>query len=242
MSGSRFHFGEAKARNAGTLIDLALAEDLGQVGDITTTATIPSQARGRAHFVARAPGVLAGMPVVERLVHQFQLGSGWTVHRTDGDWLEEGVVLADIAGPVRSILALERTALNFLQRLSGIATLTARCVQAVEGTSAEIYDTRKTTPGWRVLEKYAVRCGGGRNHRMGLHDAMLIKDNHLAWLRTRGGANPIPSAIAAARRTLRIRPSSRSRLIRSSSSSVRCGAVPTLSWLTTSVQRRLSRR
>ena len=134
-------------------------------------------------------------------------------------------MLADIAGPVRSILALERTALNFLQRLSGIATLTARFVQAVEGTSAEIYDTRKTTPGWRVLEKYAVRCGGGRNHRMGLHDAMLIKDNHLAWLRTRGGANPIPSAIAAARRTLRIRPSSRSRLIRSSSSSValRCG-------------------
>lgn len=199
MSGSHFHFGEAEAQNAGTLIDLALAEDLGQVGDITSTATIPSQAQGHAHFVARAPGVLAGLPVVERLVDHFQLGSGWSPHRTDGQRLEKGNVIADIAGPVRSILALERTALNFLQRLSGIATLTAWFVEAVEGTPAGIYDTRKTTPGWRVLEKYAVRCGGGRNHRMGLHDAILIKDNHLAWLRWRGGADPIAPAVAAAR-------------------------------------------
>ena len=199
MKGSRFQFGADEAENAGTLIDLALAEDLGQVGDITSTATIPSQAQGRAHLVARAPGVLAGLPVVERLVDHFQLGSGWRSNCAEGHRLAKGDVIADIAGSVRSILALERTALNFLQRLSGIATLTARFVEAVEGTRARIYDTRKTTPGWRALEKYAVRCGGGRNHRMGLHDAMLIKDNHLAWLRTRGGVDAIASAVAAAR-------------------------------------------
>jgi nicotinate-nucleotide pyrophosphorylase (carboxylating) len=199
MSGSRFHFGEAEMQNARSLIDLALAEDLGQVGDITTTATIPSQAQGRAHFVARAPGVMAGLPVVERLVDHFQLSSGWRAHRTDGHRLEKGDVLADIAGPVRSILAMERTALNFLQRLSGVATLTSRFVEVVKGTGTGIFDTRKTTPGWRVLEKYAVRCGGGRNHRMGLHDAILIKDNHLSWLRSRGGNDAIGSAVAAAR-------------------------------------------
>ena len=199
MSDSCFHFGEAEVWNAGTLIDLALAEDLGQVGDTTSTATIPSQAQGCAQFVARAPGVLAGLPVVERLVDLFQLRTGWRPHRSDGQRLEKGDVIADISGPVRSILALERTALNFLQRLSGIATLTARFVERVEGTPAAIYDTRKTTPGWRVLEKYAVRCGGGRNHRMGLHDAILIKDNHLAWLRSQGAADPIAAAVAAAR-------------------------------------------
>jgi nicotinate-nucleotide pyrophosphorylase (carboxylating) len=199
MSDSRLHFGEAEAQNARTLIDLALAEDLGQVGDITSTATIPSQAQGRARLVARANGVLAGLPVVERLVDHFQLSNGWCPHRRDGHRLEKGDVIAELAGPVRSILALERTALNFLQRLSGIATLTARFVEAVEGTPARIFDTRKTTPGWRVLEKYAVRCGGGRNHRMGLHDAILIKDNHLAWLRWRGGTDAIALAVAAAR-------------------------------------------
>ena len=149
--------------------------------------------------MARAAGVLAGMPVVERLVGQFQLLSGWRVHRHDGDRLERGSVIAEIAGPVRSILTLERTALNFLQRLSGIATLTARFVAAVEGTSARILDTRKTTPGWRALEKYAVRCGGGMNHRMGLYDAVLIKDNHLAWLDANEGGDPIAAAVATAR-------------------------------------------
>src|SRR4029077_19649341 len=148
---------------------------------------------------SRVPGVLAGVMVVERLVEQFDLLPQWQPHHADGDRLEPGTLIAEVGGPVRSILALERTALNFLQRLSGIATLTARFVAATLGTSAAIFDTRKTTPGWRILEKYAVRCGGGRNHRLGLHDAVLIKDNHLAALQSQGGADPIPAAVAAAR-------------------------------------------
>jgi nicotinate-nucleotide pyrophosphorylase (carboxylating) len=195
-------FGEREWRNVEALIALALVEDLGQMGDITSSATIPSHAQGAAHLVARAPGILAGLPVVESLAAEFELGGNWTPYLSDGDRLEPGLVIARLAGPMRSLLALERLALNFLQRLSGIATLTARFVAAVAGTRAAIYDTRKTTPGWRALEKYAVRCGGGRNHRFGLHDAVLIKDNHLAWLRAAAGPgapDPIAAAIAAAR-------------------------------------------
>jgi nicotinate-nucleotide pyrophosphorylase (carboxylating) len=199
MEDARFRFGKAERRNADLLIDLALEEDLGQVGDITSTATIPSQAEASARFVARAAGVLAGMPVVARLIDRFELGPRWRPRLEDGDRLEPGGVIAEITGPARSILTLERTALNFLQRLSGVATLTSRFVAAVEGASAAIFDTRKTTPGWRVLEKYAVRCGGGRNHRLGLHDAVLIKDNHLAWLQAEGRREPIAAAVAAAR-------------------------------------------
>jgi nicotinate-nucleotide pyrophosphorylase (carboxylating) len=199
MNGSRFQFGEAEALGADTLIALALAEDLAQVGDITCTAIIPTHALGRARFAARVPGVLSGMPIVRRLAGYFELESQWYPHLADGDRLDRGSVIAEIAGPVRSILSMERTALNFLQRLSGIATLTARFVAAVEGTKAVILDTRKTTPGWRVLEKYAVRCGGGRNHRMGLYDAVLIKDNHLAYLQSQSGLDAIATAVAAAR-------------------------------------------
>jgi nicotinate-nucleotide pyrophosphorylase (carboxylating) len=152
--------------------------------------------------VARSPGVLAGLPVAERLAAEFELLEHWQAYKADGDSLEPGAVVARMAGPMRSLLALERTMLNFLQRLSGIATLTARFVAATAGTRAEIYDTRKTTPGWRALEKYAVRCGGGRNHRFGLYDAVLIKDNHLAWLREAaggGGEEPIAAAVESAR-------------------------------------------
>jgi nicotinate-nucleotide pyrophosphorylase (carboxylating) len=149
--------------------------------------------------VARAAGVLAGLPVVARLVEQFQLMPHWRPHLADGDRVECDSLIAEVAGPVSSILTLERTALNFLQRLSDIASLTARFVTAAGGSPAAIYDTRKTTPGWRVLEKYAVRCGGGRNHRLGLHDAILIKDNHLAALQSRTGTDPIAAAIATAR-------------------------------------------
>ena len=179
-----------------------MAEDFGQVGDITTAATIPSQARGAGCLVARSPGVLAGLPVAERLAAEFELLRALDAHRADGDRLEPGMVVARLAGPMRSLLAMERTALNFLQRLSGIATLTSRFVAATAGTRAAIYDTRKTTPGWRALEKYAVRCGGGRNHRFGLYDAVLIKDNHLAWLRVGGrrrGSRLIAAAVATAR-------------------------------------------
>ncbi len=195
-------FGDDATRNLEAILPLALAEALAQVGDITSAATIPSQARGAARLVARSPGVLAGLPVATRLAVEFELRDGWQPLLADGDRLEPGAVVARLAGPMRSLLAFERTALNFLQRLSGIATLTARFVAATAGTRAAIYDTRKTTPGWRALEKYAVRCGGGRNHRFGLHDAVLIKDNHLAWLATASGpagANPIAAAVAAAR-------------------------------------------
>ena len=199
MNDSQFQFGPSEARCADALVAIALAEDLGQTGDITSAATIPSRASGSARFVARAPGVLAGMPVIVRLLEQFQLASGWKPYRSDGGKLERGTVIAELSGSLRSILALERTALNFLQRLSGIATLTAQFVAAVQGTHAVILDTRKTTPGWRTLEKYAVRCGGGRNHRMGLFDAVLIKDNHLAFLQSQDRENAIAAAVAAAR-------------------------------------------
>ncbi len=163
---------------------------------------IPSQASGAGRLVARSPGVLAGVPVLERLAEEFELTGRWTSYRSDGDPLEAGTVIAQLEGPMRSLLAMERMALNFLQRLSGIATLTSRFVAAIEGTRAAIYDTRKTTPGWRALEKYAVRCGGGFNHRFGLYDAVLIKDNHLAWLKAStipGVMDPIIAAVAAAR-------------------------------------------
>ncbi|HKI18589.1 MAG TPA: nicotinate-nucleotide diphosphorylase (carboxylating), partial [Isosphaeraceae bacterium] len=146
MDVSRAEFGERERRNALTLIALALTEDLGEVGDITSTATIPSHAMGAARLVARTSGVLAGLPVVEQLVAEFELGKHWEPHRADGDPLERGSLIARLAGPMRSLLAWERTALNFLQRLSGIATLTARYVSAVAGTRTSIYDTRKTTP------------------------------------------------------------------------------------------------
>ena len=137
--------------------------------------------------------------MLELIARRFELGDHSRPLVTDGDSVEAGTVLAFIAGPMRELLAMERTALNFLQRLSGVATLTARFVQAVRGTNAVILDTRKTTPGWRALEKYAVRCGGGRNHRSGLFDAVLIKDNHLAWIESHDQADPIGAAISAAR-------------------------------------------
>jgi nicotinate-nucleotide pyrophosphorylase (carboxylating) len=190
-------FGDAERANASTLIDLALAEDLGRVGDLTATLTIPSRARGAARFVARSAGVIAGLPVVALLAERFELVEGWRAFVDDGDSVAAGTAIARVDGPLRSLLAMERTALNFLQRLGGIATLTAQFVAATAGTRASILDTRKTTPGWRALEKYAVRCGGGRNHRIGLHDAVLIKDNHLAWLAQEGDA--IGTALRTAR-------------------------------------------
>ena len=205
MDVPRAEFGERERRNALTLISLAMTEDLGEVGDITSTATIPSHARGAARLVARSSGVLAGMPVVEQLVAEFELNKDWEPRRADGDPIERGSVIARLAGPMRSLLSwCSRMAgrLNFLQRLSGIATLTAHYVSAVADTAAAIYDTRKTTPGWRVLEKYAVRCGGGFNHRFGLYDAVLIKDNHLAWLQTAErppATDPLAVAVEAAR-------------------------------------------
>ncbi len=196
MTPPKPEFGSAERTNAETLIALALAEDLGAAGDLTAQATIPESARGSANFAARTSGVVAGLPVVALLADRF--GLDWRAIERDGACVEAVAVVATIAGPLRAILAVERTALNFLQHLSGVATLTARFVEAVAGSNAQILDTRKTTPGWRALEKYAVRCGGGRNHRIGLFDAVLIKDNHLAGLS--GEADPIGRAIASCRR------------------------------------------
>lgn len=161
------------------LIELALKEDLGP-GDITSIATIPPDRKGSANLVFRQPGVLSGLCVVENILPVYD--KNLTLHDAleDSQFVTAGTTVAQITGPLRSLLAAERVILNFLQRLSGIATLTARYVEAAKGTPAKICDTRKTTPAWRSLEKYAVRCGGGSNHRLGLYDAALIKDNHLA--------------------------------------------------------------
>jgi nicotinate-nucleotide pyrophosphorylase (carboxylating) len=202
MSALRHLFGEREQQNLQFLIAIALAEDLGQRGDITSEATIPPDARGAARLVARSSGVLAGLPAVEFLSRKLDLNSIWTPKMDDGDRLERGSLIGCLAGPMRSLLVMERTALNFLQRLSGIASLTACYVEETHGTPAAIFDTRKTTPGWRFLEKYAVRCGGGSNHRFGLYDAVLIKDNHLAWIKETAGVSgrdPVATAIACAR-------------------------------------------
>lgn len=161
------------------LIELALREDLGP-GDVTTRATIPEGAWGRGAIVAKAHGVICGLPVAAEVFRAVDERISLTPHMRDGEPVQPGDAVAEVEGPLRGILAAERTALNFLCRLSGIATLTARFVDAVAPYRAVILDTRKTTPGWRHLEKYAVRCGGGRNHRMGLYDMVLIKDNHIA--------------------------------------------------------------
>ncbi len=182
---------------ADELIALGLAEDLGDFGDRTADILIPAHACGSSRIVARKPGVVAGLPVAARLAYKMGLDNGWTPLVDDGTPVTPGQAVADVAGRMRALLAFERTALNFIQHLSGVATLTARYVGAVAGTKARILDTRKTLPGWRLLEKYAVRCGGGTNHRVGLFDAVLIKDNHLAWLAREG--DPIGKAIATAR-------------------------------------------
>jgi nicotinate-nucleotide pyrophosphorylase (carboxylating) len=191
------NFGTPERLNAEALIRHAVEEDLGDSGDLTARLTIPEEAVGSVQFVARSSGVLAGLPIVPMLLDRFGIEARLGAGVGDGDRLEPGRVIARVEGSMRALLAVERTALNFLQRLSGIATLTARFVAEVAGTKAMILDTRKTTPGWRALEKYAVRCGGGVNHRMGLYDAVLIKDNHLAWLVDRG--DPIGRSVAAAR-------------------------------------------
>ncbi len=160
------------------LIAIALEEDLG-TGDLTTAAVVPAGATARATIEQRAAGVPAGLGVAEAVFARIDPEISFTALATDGTWREPGP-LAELTGPAAGILAGERVALNFLGRLSGVATLTARFVRAVEGTGARILDTRKTTPGLRELEKEAVRAGGGTNHRRGLYDAVLVKENHSA--------------------------------------------------------------
>ncbi len=174
------------------LIRAALEED-GAFADITTLSTVPLEQQARGSIVTRQAGVIAGLAVAAATFHELDARVEVTLLVEDGASVQSGQLIATLSGPARAVLSAERVALNFLGRLSGIATLTARCVQAVEGTRARILDTRKTTPGLRALEKEAVRLGGGHNHRSGLNDGVLIKDNHIK------AAGGVAKSIQAAR-------------------------------------------
>jgi len=183
-------------------------EDVGRPGDWTSRALVPENATGRAAIVAREPGVVAGLPGVEPVLREIDSRLTWGPAMEDGRTVAVGDRLGQLDGPARGLLSAERLVLNLVGHLSGIATLTRAYVEAVAGTKARIYDTRKTTPAWRRLEKYAVRCGGGWNHRSGLYDAVLIKDNHLALGADAGANDQAPGgfspaeAVAKARRFL----------------------------------------
>ncbi len=179
-----------------SIIKRDLEIDLGRAGDLTTDATIPADACTTASVIARAGGRIAGIQIACAAFTMLDRQVDVTLHYDDGDDAETGTVLATVSGPARPVLTAERTALNMLGHLSGIATATCDVVRLVEGTGVRIAETRKTTPGLRVLEKYAVRCGGGSNHRYGLDDAAMIKDNHIAV------AGSIGSAIEAVRRNV----------------------------------------
>jgi len=178
-------------------VKAALAEDIG-TGDVTSLATVPKSAQCVAVMRAREPLVVAGLALAEGAFRELSRSVKIKAPVQDGHRAGVGEVLLEVSGSARAILGAERVALNFVQRLSGVATSTAQYVAAVRGTKAQILDTRKTTPGWRLLEKYAVACGGGKNHRLGLHDMILIKDNHLAALRD-AQPNAVAAAVARAR-------------------------------------------
>jgi nicotinate-nucleotide pyrophosphorylase (carboxylating) len=175
------------------LVSRALAEDVGE-GDVTSEATVPAGTRARASVVAKEAGVIYGLDVAVAVFRQLDPGVAIESAGPEGEWREAGALVLVVSGDARALLAGERTALNFLGRLSGVATATARAVAALEGTRARVLDTRKTTPGLRALEKAAVAAGGGTNHRAGLYDAVLIKENHIAL------AGGVGAAVAAARR------------------------------------------
>jgi nicotinate-nucleotide pyrophosphorylase (carboxylating) len=196
-------FTPAEAAACERLARLALEEDLGGAaeasGDLTSQALIPTDRTGAAVFVVRPSGVIAGLPAAAIVCRLVDPALSFQTLVADGSVVAPKTRLAVVRGPMRSLLAAERTALNFLQRLSGIATLTARYVALVAGLRCQVLDTRKTTPGWRLLEKYAVRAGGGHNHRMGLYDGILIKDNHLAGLQIADCRLQITEAVRLAR-------------------------------------------
>lgn len=177
----------------------ALAEDIGS-GDVTTLATIPERAVAKAVMRARESLVLSGLQLAQAAFEQLSPDIRFVSAANEGQRLARGGVILELSGPARPILGAERVALNFVQRLSGVATLAAQYVEAIQGTKGKILDTRKTTPGWRRLEKYAVQCGGGQNHRFGLYDMVLIKDNHLAALKD-APPNAVAAAVKAARKT-----------------------------------------
>ena len=162
------------------LVRLAIREDLDRTADLTTMALVPKGGQGSAYILPREAGIAAGFDLIETMVEELEARITVTQHIEDGVLFQPKQPLATLTGETRDLLTCERIILNFLGRLCGIATLTGKFVSKLEGTKARVYDTRKTTPGWRRLEKYAVHCGGGRNHRLGLFDGILIKDNHLA--------------------------------------------------------------
>jgi nicotinate-nucleotide pyrophosphorylase (carboxylating) len=195
---------DSAAQAARWLIRRALEEDLGDRGDLTTDGLLPAGARGAAQLVTRQAGVICGLAICRLIVDEFARDLRLETRVEDGARVDRGAVLATIRGSARELLMYERTCLNFLGRLSGVASLTARFVDAVTGTKARILDTRKTTPGWRLLEKYAVRCGGGDNHRLGLFDGVLIKDNHIALCEhLEAGRIGIAEAVARSRTWVR---------------------------------------
>ncbi len=178
-------------KSAEILFDLAFAEDIGD-GDITTNNLITPGENKTAVFVAKKEGVVAGLPVAEMVFRKLDSSLVWNELKRDGNKVYPGDILAEFKGNYRALLSGERIALNFLQRMSGIATFTSLCVQEIEGLPVKILDTRKTLPGYRQLDKYAVRMGGGSNHRIGLYDMVMIKDNHI---QVAGGIKPAVEAI-----------------------------------------------
>ena len=177
---------ERLERAVSELIRLALFEDNETDGDLTSRALVPDSIVGSAGVVARESGTAAGLAAAETVLRAVDERLAWRPMKRDGERIAPGETLGRIEGPVRTMLTAERLLLNLIGRLTGVATLTAAYVEAIRGTGASVYDTRKTTLGWRRLEKYAVHCGGGRNHRTGLFDAILIKDNHLASVGSEG--------------------------------------------------------
>ncbi len=192
-------FGDSERLAAEALIVQALREDLQGGCDLTSVALVPKDQSGVVQIVARQQGVVAGLPIVQLVMSQIDRTVMVDLLCRDGEIVSTGRVLANLQGPVRSLLTGERTVLNFLTALGGVATLTRQFVDKIAGTRAKILDTRKTWPGWRILQKYAVRCGGGTNHRLGLFDGVLIKDNHLAAWRTMSPDGSVAAAIRECR-------------------------------------------
>lgn len=199
MPNSRPEFTIADRATAERLIDLALAEDLAGIGDLTCNALIGERDRAEVLVVAREAGIVAGLPIGELVFAKVDPLVGWVPEVPDGTLVEPGQIVARAGGPLAGILIGERTALNFVGHLSGIASLTHEFVEAARGTAATILDTRKTLPGWRSLAKYAVRAGGGTNHRMGLFDGVLVKDNHIASWSRQVGNSRLADAVRQAR-------------------------------------------
>ena len=177
------------------ILKYALEEDIG-TGDITTLSTIPENARAHGRYIAKESGIICGLDVAKRTFELLGADAEFTMYKKDGDAVEKGDVIAEVVGNAVGVLTGERTGLNIMQRLSGVASATNKAVKAIEGTKAKICDTRKTTPGLRVLEKYAVRVGGGTNHRFNLADGVLIKDNHIV------AAGSITNAVSAAKKSV----------------------------------------